>query len=176
MNNQSKQAGTALIMVLLVIGIMSATAIRVGYTMQAEKIIRTQSITATKAKQILDGVNEYYIAECYAGGGVYTQPLGVQEIIDDGYLSRGNYKNTIGGDFTVSIQKEGAVAIMVVEAVFSDTSDALAIAAIGKPGISVEYFATGNKVRWEMTNQMNSGLADLLKQQARRLQGGTLTC
>jgi hypothetical protein len=171
MIKQKKQNGSTLVVVVLILGLVAASAVRIGYAMQAEKKIMIQNVTSAKAKQLLVGVNEYYIAECYAGGGLYEQPDGIQQLIESNYLARGNYRNTIGEDFTVSIRKDGDVAIMSVEAVFNDASDAMAIIKKANPSISVEYFPVDKRIRWEMTNQMNSGLADLL-----RHQGGVSIC
>lgn len=176
MTIQNKQKGSILIIVVLVLGLIAASAIRLGNTMQAEQKILVQKIVSIKAKQILLGVNEYYIAKCYAGNGVYEQPASVQQMVDSGYLSKGNYRNTIGGDFVPSIRKDGDVAIMGVDAVFNTVADALSIIKNNPPSISVEYFPADNRIRWEMTNQMNSGLADLLKKRARLLQGGVSAC
>lgn len=176
MNIQNKQKGSILIVVVLVLGLVTASAIRLGNAMQAEQKVLVQKTVTIKARQILLGINEYYIAECYAGNGVYNQPGSVQQMVDAGYLPRGNYRNTIGEDFVLSIRKDGDVAIMGVDAVFNTVSDALSIMQNNPPSISVEYFPADNRIRWEMTNRMDSGLADLLKKRARLLQGGVSVC
>ena len=171
-----REKGSVILIALVALSVFIVSMVRIGYAIQAEKVVMIQGVTSVKVKQLLIGLNEHYIAECYAGAGVYTQPANAQEIIASGYLPSGNYRNTIGGDFDVSVNKVGDVAVMRVEAVFDDEQDAIAIASHQMPAISIEYFPVDNRVRWEMINQLVSGVADIRELQYQKKLGGILTC
>jgi hypothetical protein len=176
MVNVSKQKGSALLIAIVALVLVMASAIRIGHSMQAEKVILNQNLTSAKVRQILLGLNEHYIAKCYEGAGVYADPLNVQEIVDGGFLSKGNYQNHLGGDFIPTVRKEGDIAIMRLEARFDDFNDAMSILEHQIPSVSAEYFNLDNKIRWEMINKLNSGVDGLQKKKIRDTQGGMFTC
>lgn len=142
----ARQSGFSLPMVLAFAAIFMLGLIyaqRVAMAKQAE--FRFQK-SVTQADRLLSALDKFYQSECWKGDGVLPALSGVQTLYSMGYVTTQKWVNPLnaGASYSVSIDRSGDTAVMVVSTTYRDSMTAKRIAGLAKSKMSSSV--TGNSV------------------------------
>ncbi|MFM5296256.1 hypothetical protein ACEUAI_18695 [Aeromonas veronii] len=108
---------------------------RVTLAKQAE--FRFQK-SVTQADRLLSALDKFYQSECWKGDGVLPALSGVDTLYSMGYVTTQKWINPLnaGAGYSVSIDRSGDTAVMVVSTTYRDSMTAKRIAGLAKSKMS----------------------------------------
>ena len=96
----------------------------------------TKSIS--QADRLLSALDKFYQSECWKGNGVLPTLSGVNTLYSMGYITTQKWVNPLnsGAAYSVSIDRSGDTAVMVVSTTYRDVMTAKRIAGLAKSKMS----------------------------------------
>ncbi len=142
----ARQAGLSLPLVLAFAAIFTLGLIyaqRVAIAKHAE--FRYQK-SVNQADRLLAALDKFYQSECWGGGGVLPALSGVDALYSMGYVTTQKWVNPLnaGAGYSISIDRSGDTAVMVVSTTYRDSMTAKRVAGLAKAKMSSSV--SGNSV------------------------------